>query len=89
MMYGPLLKEARLKAGLSQEEMAEKLHLSRSNVSRLENNYLALKVRDLVDWFQVTGAPEIAAAIICGVDVAAVMQIISTVSTMVVWALTT
>lgn len=83
MMFGSVLKRVRLKAGLSQEELAEKLYLSRSSVSRLENDRLELKAADLIRWFQVTQAPEVAAALICGVDIAALMQLISSMTTFV------
>lgn len=77
-MFGDILKKTRLVSGLSQEDMAEKTHLSRSTVSRLENNKMEIKAVDLINWFQATQAPEIAAAIICGVDVVAVTQLLST-----------
>jgi transcriptional regulator with XRE-family HTH domain len=83
MLFGSILRKARLNAGLSQEELAEKLYLSRSAVSRLENDKLELKAADLIRWFQVTNAPEVAAAMICGVDVTALSQLISSLSTFV------
>ncbi|WP_082394261.1 helix-turn-helix domain-containing protein [Bacillus sp. JCM 19034] len=80
MQFGSILKKVRLNAELSQEELAEKMFLSRSAVSRLENDKLELKAGDLIRWFQVTNAPEIAAAIICGVDIGALMHLLSSLS---------
>lgn len=82
-MYGDVLKKLRLKAGFSQEEMAERMFISRSNVSRLENNRLKLTVEDAVRWGQVTQAPEVIAAMLCGIDITQVMQLISTISTLI------
>ena len=78
MDFGSVLRKARVNAGLSQEELAPLMFLPRSTVSKLENNKMELKAKDLITWFQVTNAPEVAAAIICGVDVVAVTQILST-----------
>ena len=36
MTFGEKLKEARQKAGLSQEQLSEKLHVSRSAVAKWE-----------------------------------------------------
>lgn len=82
-MYGSVLKKVRLKSGLSQEVLAEKIFLSRSAVSRLENNKLKLTVDDAVRWGQATQSPEIMAALLCGIDVAVVSQLVSTLSTLI------
>lgn len=78
MKFGPMLREARIKAGFSQEEIAPLLFLPRSSISKIENDKVELKARDLIRWFQVTQAPEIAAALLCGVDVAVVSQLLTT-----------
>ena len=36
-MYGPKLKKARVKAGLSQQEVADKLGVSKSRISQIES----------------------------------------------------
>lgn len=77
MNFGPILRASRKRAGLTQEEMAAELCVSRTNISKLENDKMELKAAHLVKWFQVTGAPEIAAALICGVDVSVVLQLLS------------
>lgn len=63
--------------------MAEEIYLSRSAVSRLENNKLKLTVEDAVRWGQATQATEIIAALLCGVDIAVVTELLSTVTTLV------
>ncbi len=77
-VYGSILKKVRLKSGLSQEELAEEIYLSRSAVSRLENNRLKLTVDDAVRWGQATQATEIIAALLCGIDVAVVSELVTT-----------
>ena len=80
MMFGPILKKARLVAGLSQEELAEKTFLSRSAVSRLENGKMELKAADLVRWLQATQLHEVSAAtvaIVSGVDLVALTQMLT------------
>lgn len=86
MRFGAILRRVRIEAGLSQEELAPRLFLPRSTVSKLENDKMEIKAVDLIRWFQVTQAPEIAAALICGVDIAALSQIITTiVGGMILW----
>lgn len=68
MMFGAVLRKMRKEAGFSQELLAEKLHMSRSNVSRLEGDKIELKVVDLVKWCRVTNNPDIMMGFIYGVD---------------------
>lgn len=77
MSFGAILRAVRRKAGLSQEEMAEKMYVSRSTISRLENDRLKLTVEDAIRWGQITQAPEAIAAMLCGLDISQVMYIIS------------
>ena len=89
MSFGAILRAVRRKAGLSQEEMAEKMYVSRSTISRLENDRLKLTVEDAIRWGQITQAPEAIAAMLCGLDVSQVMQIISSlpIGGMITWLL--
>ncbi|WP_438312318.1 helix-turn-helix domain-containing protein [Sporosarcina sp. FA9] len=77
MNFGPLLKKARIGAGLSQEELAPQMFLPRSTISKLENDKMEIKASDLIRWFQETQVPEVAVALLCGVDVIAVSQLIT------------
>jgi transcriptional regulator with XRE-family HTH domain len=74
MQFGQILRRARIDAGMSQEELAEKIYLSRSAVSRLENDKLELKAADMIRWFQATQAHEALIALVCGVDITTVVQ---------------
>lgn len=65
---------------MSQEALAEKLHISRSNVSRMETGNLEIKATDLIKWANVTQCQDLLAAIILGIDVGVVQQILEMVS---------
>lgn len=54
MNFGPLLKNARLQAGLSQEKLAEMLKLPLKVVSELENNKRKLNLLTATKWFECT-----------------------------------
>lgn len=77
MNLGAVLKRTRITAGLSQEEIALKMFLPRSTISKLENNKTALKAEDLIRWCTITQAQEVMAALLCGIDVTTIMQNIS------------
>ncbi len=86
MQFGSMLRKTRLRSGLSQEELAEKIFISRSAVSRLENDKLELKLADAIRWFQATQAPEALAALLCGIDITTVVQSLSTlIGGFIIW----
>lgn len=72
--FGSVLRRMRRVADISQEEMAERLHISRSNVSRLENNRMELKASDLIKWCRVTNNPDVLMALYAGAEVAHTLQ---------------
>ena len=78
MSFGTVLQKVRVEAGLSQEELADKMFVSRSTVSRLENDRLKLTVQDAISWGQATNATEVMAALLCGVDLVALTQMLTT-----------
>lgn len=64
----------RKSAGMSQEDIALDLHMSISNVSRLETDKYELKAADLVRWANATQCQEVVAAMILGIDVGLLQQ---------------
>jgi len=74
--YGPLLREMRKNAGMSQEEVAHELYMSISNISRIESGKYHVKLSDAIRWANVTGAQDVFVATLLGVDVAIVQQVI-------------
>lgn len=77
MNFGTVLKRARMIAGLSQEELAEKLCMGRTAISRIENDRLEPRISDVIRWGQATQATELIAAMLCGIDVTTILQNIS------------
>lgn len=84
MEFGPILRKMRKSAGLSQEDMAHELHMSISNISRLETGKYELKAVDLLNWVNVTGSQEVLAAMVLGVDVGMLQHALDLISTMAV-----
>ena len=74
MKYGAILRACRDRIGMTQEQMALRLHTSRSAVSKLENDEQELNVRTLTEWVEITGAREVMVAFICGMDGLSIMQ---------------
>ncbi len=77
LQFGAVLKKMRKGAGFSQEDMAERLHMSRSNVSRLESNKLELKAADLINWCKQTQAHDLLIAFIYNTDAVSAVQQLS------------
>lgn len=74
MQFGAILKKMRKGADMSQEELAEKLHIARSSISKLETNNLELRASDLWRWAKVTENQDLIAAMILGIDVVVLQQ---------------
>ncbi len=52
---GILLKQARIEAGFTQEEVANKLHTKKSAISRIENHAEDIRLSTLVNYAQAVG----------------------------------
>lgn len=52
---GVLLKQARLEAGLTQEQVAEKLNTKKSAISRIENHAEDIRLSTLENFAQAVG----------------------------------
>lgn len=79
MKYGAILKACRERAGMSQEEIAELIHRSRSCISKFENDQKTLDVHTLIQWVNVTSAKDVMVAFLCGMDGITIMQSIISV----------
>lgn len=79
--FGKVLREMRKNAGLSQEDVALDLHMSISNISRLETDKYELKAADLFRWANATQSQEVIAAMALGIDVGLLQQAIELLST--------
>ena len=52
---GALLKQARIDAGLTQQDVAEKLNTGKSAISRIENHAEDIRLSTLVNYAQALG----------------------------------
>ncbi|WP_408004841.1 helix-turn-helix domain-containing protein [Radiobacillus kanasensis] len=74
MRYGAVLKACRTRAGLSQEELAEKLHINQSDVSKYENDTKEPSMSIFQSWATNTQAQEVLIAFTCGMDGLSILQ---------------
>ena len=70
MEFGIVLRMMRKSAGMTQEDMAEEMHVSRSTVAKLETDRVELKAVDLINWCRITNNPDVLMALYAGTDVA-------------------
>jgi len=75
-----ILRKMRRRAGFSQEALAVEMNYARTTISKMENNKLELKARDLLQWSKITQSQEMLAALICGVDPTTIQQIMDTIT---------
>lgn len=83
MQFGSVLRKMRKEADMSQEDLAEHLHIARSSISKLERNQLELRAADLIGWANATGAQDMLIAMFCGIDIALVQQMLEAASTFI------
>lgn len=71
---GAIMQACRERAGLSQEKLAELLYVSRSDISKLENEKKKPSFETMMSWLHATGSQEVAVAFFCGMDGISIMQ---------------
>jgi len=71
---GAILKACRTRAGLSQEELAHRLFINQSDVSKYENDTKEPTISMVYAWTTKTQAPEVLVAFLCGVDGLEILQ---------------
>ncbi len=76
MTDGSILRKCRKKAGFSQEELAELLHINQSDISKIEKDKKEVGIRLFRDWTQATNAMDIGIGLLFGIDPAAVLQML-------------
>lgn len=74
MRVGAILKACRTRAGFSQEELADKLYINQSDVSKYENDTKEPNISMLRAWTNNTQAAEVMVAFIMGMDGLNIMQ---------------
>lgn len=85
MKYGSILKACRERAGFNQEELAFRLNINQSDVSKYENDVKEPGISIFHDWTTNTQSMEVLVAFLCGVDGLTIMtDLLNTVSTTVI-----
>lgn len=74
MEFGGVFRALRQRKGWSQEEMADKLFVSQSDISRFENDRMLPDLPTFIRIAQVTQAPEIIVAFLYGMDGISMIQ---------------
>ena len=74
MKFGAILKACRVRAGLSQEELADRLYINQSDVSKFENGTKEPPISLFQSWVNQTQAQEVMVAYILGVDGITILQ---------------
>lgn len=74
MRVGAILKACRTRAGFNQEELAHRLHINQSDVSKYENDAKEPTISILQAWLSNTQAHEVLVAFLCGMDGLNIMQ---------------
>ena len=78
MEYGAILRACRKRAGLTQEQLAEKLHLGQSDISRYESDRQEPTISLFRAWIENTQSPEVMAAFMLGIDGLTIIQQVMT-----------
>ncbi|MER1958836.1 MAG: helix-turn-helix transcriptional regulator [Solibacillus sp.] len=68
MQYGPILKALRIKAEMTQEELAQRLNRSRSCISKFESEKKVIDLPTFLQWIRETNSQEVAVAMFFGMD---------------------
>jgi len=68
MQFGGVFRALRQRKGWSQEEMADKLYVSQSDISKFENDKMLPDIPTFLRIAQVTQAQEVIIAFLYGMD---------------------
>jgi len=75
IIAGKILRKARNEAGLTQEDMAEKLNYHTSVISKIENATMGIKTNLYVDWLKELNREDITVMTISGVPLETILEI--------------
>ncbi len=80
MLVGRTLKESRERSGLTQEQLAERMHLTKSCISKFENDHKEPHLSTFMDWIKHTNAQDMAIAILITADPIKIQQILEVIT---------
>lgn len=86
MKFGAILKACRTRAGFSQEELAAKLYINQSDVSKYESDNKEPTITIFQAWIMNTQTPEIMVAFMYGMDgLNLIQQLMPLLGGMILW----
>lgn len=68
MKFGSIMRACRERAGFSQEELADRLHLTQGSISKFETGSQKPDMDMVMDWAEATNAKEVFAVYMYGQD---------------------
>ncbi|MGF6354021.1 transcriptional regulator with XRE-family HTH domain [Paenibacillus sp. 4624] len=68
MKFGAIMRACREKAGLTQEQLADKLNRTQACVSKFEKDHKVPDMNTMLNWAEVTGAREVIVTFLYGMD---------------------
>jgi len=74
MSYGPLLRATREISGLTQEEMGGHLGVSRTVITKMENDKVGLFFDRALKWFEVTQTQKVVEMLQTGAEIAVIID---------------
>lgn len=74
MKFGAILKACRTRAGFSQEELADRLFINQSDISKYESDRKEPTMSIFQAWMANTQTPEVAVAFLYGMDGISIIQ---------------
>ncbi len=77
MEFGGVFRALRQRKRWSQEEMADKVYVSQSDISKFENDHMLPDIPTFIRIAQVTQAPEVVVAFLYGMDGITILQNLS------------
>lgn len=86
MKFGAILKACRIRAGFSQEELADRLYINQSDISKFESDKKEPTMSVFQAWMTNTQSPEVAVAFMYGMDgVAMIQQLMPLIGGLILW----
>ncbi|AJS59889.1 helix-turn-helix domain-containing protein [Paenibacillus sp. IHBB 10380] len=74
MKFGAIMQACRERAGLTQEQIADKLNRTQACVSKFENDHKIPDMSTMMQWMDATGGKEVLVAFLYGMDGLSIMQ---------------
>lgn len=86
MQFGGVIRALRQKRGWSQEEMADQLFVSQSDVSKFENDRMLPDLHTFIRLAHVTQAPEMIVAFLYGMDgITMIQNLLPLIGGLITW----